>query len=101
VHEIGPADDPQRSIYEDHYALALRTQYYASRDLALLNASITISESLVTYDWPDAENRAVAMDNLASSLMVRYNDGGNVEDLESAIEHFKSARSLASSAESR
>ena len=101
VHEIGPVDDPQRPAYEDHYALALRAKYQASGDRALLDASIAISETLIERQWENAEDEAVARDNFASSLMLRFEATHDVADLESATEQFELARSLASSAESR
>ncbi|KAG8923868.1 hypothetical protein FRC02_010844 [Tulasnella sp. 418] len=107
-----PVGHPSRWGVLDSLAVLLRDQYKGhirlsnaesnAHDLAdeNLEEAVQYSREAVFACPPKSIRYIFVLNNLGSCLRSRYESGGNVEDLEEAIQYFRSALSLQSSQKS-
>ncbi|MGD9525355.1 MAG: CHAT domain-containing protein [Pseudonocardia sp.] len=82
-------DDPTRATIADNRALVRGDRFAATGDPAELDAAVVLHRFAVAVDGDD--NHLLHMTNLASALMTRYDERGQLRDLDEAVRRYRTA----------
>lgn len=95
--QVTPATSPGSLMDLDRLRVELRDRYKRTRNLADLDAAISISQQIVQATPLDSSNRPERMNSLGAALLDRYGRTKNVADLNAAITAFQQAVQATSS----
>jgi tetratricopeptide (TPR) repeat protein len=95
--QVTPATSPGKLMDLDRLRVELRDRYKRTRNLADLDAAISISQQIVQATPLDSPNRPERMNSLGAALLDRYGRTKNVANLNAAITAFQQAVQATSS----